>query len=247
MDAQSEFFTEEQFATIYYDGYSQTFWNLARYAVFQRKIARVLAPDDVVLDVGCGRGGMVEHLRKQGWSAYGCEPAKVAPSSLETIPYLFTEKRPVDLPAEFLERVRGLLFLDVLEHVSNPLQLVRETMALCPNAKFILIAVPARSELWTNFDTFNGHHLRYDWQSLTALCESIPSRRFELGYFFHTLYLVLLARIILSGRERPLSYPLGKRPASIFFESVLAKFCSAEELILPRKWLGSSIYAVIER
>ena len=107
-------------------------------ARFQRRIATRLTPDSRVLDLGCGRGGVVERLGVTGqWC--GCDPDW---RSLE-------EHRTVRLPRSQALSER-LPFADaafdtviaswVLEHLSQPLATWREiARVLRPGGRFFFL------------------------------------------------------------------------------------------------------------
>ena len=40
---------------------------------FFKKIIRRLCPDDLILDLGCGQGKLVQEMREKGWTMYGLD------------------------------------------------------------------------------------------------------------------------------------------------------------------------------
>ncbi|MEJ5312340.1 MAG: class I SAM-dependent methyltransferase [Anaerolineae bacterium] len=107
-------------------------------ARFQRRIAARLTPNSRVLDLGCGRGGVVERLGVTGrWC--GCDPDW---RSLE-------EHRTVDLPRSqvlserlpFADAVFDMVVASwVLEHLPQPLVTWREiARVLRPGGRFFFL------------------------------------------------------------------------------------------------------------
>jgi SAM-dependent methyltransferase len=217
------------------------FWNLARNHVVLRKLRRGGAPPGAVLDVGCGRGATVEYLRAAGLDGLGVE---LAPTRVEERlrPHVTTGVPAESLPAVTRERVGSVLLLDVLEHLDEPDGLLRSLRRSFPRLRRVVITVPARRELWSNYDDFYGHRLRYDLPSLRRLASVLDPLRLDTGYFFHALYPVVRAQRRLPGQRsvevRPPRHPRVHR--------ALAACFSAEERWLPAAWPGSSAWAVAD-
>ncbi|MEQ1575087.1 MAG: class I SAM-dependent methyltransferase [Vicinamibacterales bacterium] len=85
-----------------------------------------------VLDIGCGLGGMLDALAAQGWTTYGIDPAtKVA----------FARHRELQsIPAE--PRFDLAVLHHVLEHVTDPLAILRSLGSAVRQGGFLLISVP---------------------------------------------------------------------------------------------------------
>ena len=67
----------------------------------------------------------------------------------------------------------------------------------------VLITVPARQEVWSNYDEYYGHYRRYDLAKLRATITSIGFIPSELGYLYGLLPPALLLPSL--GMERPVS------------------------------------------
>ena len=57
-----------------------------------------------------------------------------------------------------------------------------------PNAREILVTVPARQEIWSDYDNYYAHVQRYSRGSLEAAPDAQAIRTSDSGYFFHSLY-----------------------------------------------------------
>jgi hypothetical protein len=106
----------------------------------------------------------------------------------------------------------------------------------------VVITVPARRELWSNYDDFYGHRTRYDLPSLRRLASALDPSLLATGYFFHVLYLVVRAQRRLAG-QRSVQVRAPRHPQ---VHRVLAACFSAEERWLPAAWPGSSAWAVAD-
>ncbi len=99
------------------------------------------------------------------------------------------------LDAEFRRSVDALLLLDVLEHIEDDVGFLRAIGDGFPNSRALIVTVPARAELWSNYDTHYGHFRRYDRPTLATTLEAGGFTLRHQRYFFQELYLpMLLAR-----------------------------------------------------
>lgn len=102
----------------------------------------VLSPpvDAAALDIGCGDGGLLNGLQRLGWQTYGIEPAiKIA------------FRRHVELTqVPDTEQFRLIVLRHVLEHLRDPLDMLRRVeRALVPGG-YVFISVP-------NLDALPSH------------------------------------------------------------------------------------------
>ena len=240
-------FNDEQFANPYPDGIEHHYWTAARNRIVHRVVTRLLnkGSTGVVLDIGCGRGITVDFLRRRDIRTIGCEIGSPTPISADTAPHLFLECDAFELAAEVRNACELLLILDVLEHLPDPESFLRQCYVSFPQAKNILVTVPARMELWTNYDRYYQHFLRYDMSSLRAMC---PTDSYELtssSYFFHGLYVP----------ARLLAYLHKDRAVTIYAPSLTSRslhrllaWCfSWEQRLLPAHLVGTSLMGILRR
>jgi hypothetical protein len=199
-------------------------------------------PRPVVLDVGCGRGLTVDHLRKSGVDCHGVELADVQPLP-GVRPFVHTSQEAFALPEELRRRVTVLLLLDVVEHLPAPEAFLAGCADHFPSLSRLIVTVPARPELWSNYDDFYGHVRRYDRGSLQALIRPLASRRAAAGYFFHVLYPVMRAQLAVSS-ARPLAH---QAPRWRWPHRLAAGLFDLEERLLPAGWYGTSLWGVADR
>ena len=162
--------------------------------------------DKRVLEIGCGRGIVVRYLRNHGVDCFGTElaPVDVDP---HLAPYINANRDCFDLPDEVRRRVDALLLLDVIEHLPEPVQFMRRLREAFPAAQALVVTVPARTELWSSYDTYYGHFRRYTIKSVSAEVRDAGFGAIEAGYFFmrYTRYCIALANFLrpaLHHRDR---------------------------------------------
>ena len=237
-------FTAEQYALPYPDGIEDNYWNVARNRIVARCLEELgVAKTDRVLDIGCGRGITVDFLRRRGFDAWGSEVATPEPISASVAPFLRLGADAFELPDDERRRIRTILLLDVLEHLEEPtafLERCRERFEGCDR---IVVTLPARMELWSNYDEYYGHLHRYRTEDIRSL---VPAGAFEVerqGYFFRLLYPP--ARLVkLLGRDRAVEIRAPK-PASRWAHRVLGAVLELEERLLPGRLAGTSMLVAL--
>jgi SAM-dependent methyltransferase len=233
-------FTSEQRDQAYPLGSEAHFWFQARNRILHDRVADA-ASDAAVLDIGCGPGTTVAYLRERGIECYGCDLSSYPPMDAGIAPYVFYERDALTLPGELRERVGAMLLLDVLEHMSDPTGFLEECIAAFPRAETLLITLPARMELWSEYDAHFGHQRRFDLGSAAEIC-ALPSLEVvESAYFFHALYPILWLTRNASGRRTtpPVRWPR--------LHALLGRLLQLESRWLPARWPGSSLLIALRR
>lgn len=239
-------FTLEKFQRSYPDGIERHYWTLARQRIIFRHLRTILAsPADLVLDVGCGRGIAVQSLRGRGVDAIGCDSGTPKPISADIASFLHLGIPAESLPTELAGRVRIVLLLDVLEHLPDPAPFVHGLFKRFNNCRQMLFTVPARTELWSNYDKYYGHTMRYDLPSTRKLAHDCQCTLQYAGYFFHSLWVP--ARLLRAmGKERSTQiHPPG--PAARALHRLIAAGFAFEERIVPKSWIGTSILGILQK
>jgi SAM-dependent methyltransferase len=104
-----------------------------RRATARRLLERIerAQPGGRLLDVGCGHGLLVDEARRRGWDARGLEVSSSAASYARDVLGLDVREEPV----EALEPARdgpfdAIVLADVIEHLDDPVAVVRSCAAL---------------------------------------------------------------------------------------------------------------------
>ena len=120
-----------------------------------------------LLEIGCGTGANLRERRSRWTStvgidlelralAYCRDLVTVQADALEALPFADTTFDVVVL-------------LDVLEHLANPGNLVREMSRVLRQDGAVVIMVPAGPELWSYWDEMHGHQRRYTKATLASV------------------------------------------------------------------------------
>jgi SAM-dependent methyltransferase len=233
-------FDQAQYDAIYPDGVERHYWNRSRYAAIVSLLRRS-GSSGPILDVGCGKGLVVAALHGQGFEVRGVELADV-PALPAVAQLVRCGTDALDLPEVERGQVSTILLLDVIEHLEDPGQFLARLRDGFPALRTVVVTVPARQELFSDFDVFNGHFRRYHPALLRQHLSLLQGRVIHLSYLFHALYpaALLLAR---HGRSRSFHAP-APGPAN-WLHAALGRLFLLEWRCLPRAWRGTSLLAAV--
>jgi SAM-dependent methyltransferase len=235
-------------------------WFNTRTRGLLRVLDRYVAPDGrwPVLDVGCGAGNMMHHLRRYG--------RVVGVDNFEK-PLIICRQRGYDpqlAPAETLpyaDNTFGLVaLLDVVEHCENDLVVIREACRVCAPGGYLAVTVPAFSWLWTDNDTINGHKRRYTAGQLRQVLDTAGFAPQRVSYAFFMVFPLAAGLLVvrrLSGRRQTVAaprrdedaYQVEMEPTHPLLNAVLARLGGIEASLLGHVDLplGSSIVAIARK
>ena len=236
-------FEPEQFALCYPPGIENHYWTAARNHIVEHELKAAGLEQPSILEIGCGRGVVILHLRKKGYYCRGVELANVAP--IESVSdFVYTGIRATELPAAERESFNTLLLLDVIEHLPDPPAFLSKLKAAFPNVRRIIITVPARAELWSNYDSFYGHYRRYDLETVREVIHGAGGTVLSLRYFFHVLYLP--ARLTLALFHRRSVKIEAPRNGMKAVHYLISRLFVAEFFVLPSRIWGTSIICTVQ-
>ncbi|MGC9521380.1 MAG: class I SAM-dependent methyltransferase [Anaerolineae bacterium] len=115
-------------------------------AVYQGRVAKRLAPDVRVLDLGCGRGGIVERLGDRGhWVGADPDLPSLREHRVSALPRTCAHSRRLPFPAATFDVVVASW---VLEHLATPEETFGEiARVLRPRGGFFFLTPNARHPL----------------------------------------------------------------------------------------------------
>lgn len=233
-------FSPAEFESAYPPGIERHFWTLARSRVVADAIRSLPGCGGKVLEIGCGRGIVVANLREQGLECFGVEVADVLvlPSVAEFVT-VATDAR--QLPAKFRAEIRTILLLDVIEHLADPVAFIDDAIVHYPNIRHLVVTVPARSELWSNYDEFYRHYRRYDLDEVRKTLTQARLNVIHVAYFFHLLYPVMLLMKLAACRATRVKAP---GQWTTVLHAGLGKILHWDCTLLPGAWYGTSAIGI---
>ena len=236
-------FNSEQFNSIYPEGIENHYWNKARNMILEKTLNDLNSKANI-LEIGCGKGIVCEYLRNKGFEIHGIELAEV-PVKDSLMNYIETGRDVFDLPEDFSSKIKTILLLDVIEHIEFPSDFIKNLNDKFPNLKNFIVTVPARQEIFTNHDEFNGHFRRYDIKELKNEFHRLKIKSTRISYLFHLLYLPALF-IKLAGGNRPEKIIAPSTKFQLFFHRILSWLFYWEYAVVPSRLFGSSLLIQIE-
>jgi SAM-dependent methyltransferase len=140
-----------------------------------------LKPPARIIDAGCGWGTNLDALEAAGYEATGLDISRQILQAIDRPGRKLLEADLTqDLPAN-AGTFDGLLALDVIEHLDDDRAAIRRMAGLLRPGGIGVISVPARPDLFSEFDEVQGHRRRYLPESLR---EVVPGSGLEIRRIF---------------------------------------------------------------
>lgn len=238
-------FTDKQYDDVYPQGIEHHWWNVARNGMVSDLIRwverRQTVPVGRMLEIGCGRGFAVEYLRDNGHDCYGVELAPLRVDERLRV-HVWTGQDCLALPEEFRNKVELVLLLDVIEHIDDAAAFIGQVRDAYPNCCWLIVSVPARMELWSDFDRQYGHFRRYDLQTLREELARAGAKTIRARYRFTILYPLLYA-LVRWGKGRPSA---NRTPVLTLLHRLFGALIRRETWVMPDFVYGTSIVGLAE-
>lgn len=189
----------------YYEIEDRHWWFEARKAIILGLLDSYLPASSqrVVLDAGCGTGGLLKDLQRYGkvvaadFSEEAVKFCKLRGHSIFQCSGLNTPFR-----AKSFDSIVGL---DLIEHLDEDLVALQELYRICKAGGYLCLTVPAFQFLWSSHDELNHHKRRYSKPQLEGQLRSARFQVLKCSYFNSFLFpFILLGRIFgRGGGEEP--------------------------------------------
>tara|TARA_B110001450_G_C17637976_1_gene488030 strand:+ start:692 stop:1558 length:867 start_codon:yes stop_codon:yes gene_type:complete len=184
-----------------------------------------------LLDIGCGSGLLVKEFENLSYESYGLEPSnflskKGINDGLSIYPGTLDD-------FNFLDEFSFISLVDVIEHVQNPRELLKQINKALQEDGYLLVITPRRDSFFRLILGFNWWHYRIahvGYFSKGNLLEIIENSGFEIiEYKYATWFL-------------PLDYILNRILKYLPF--IKYRFNFSKEISLPINLLDSSMVLV---
>jgi SAM-dependent methyltransferase len=133
---------------------------------------RLTRDDAVVLEVGCASGYLLRLIRNKLpralviGSDYVLGPLKEVATSLPAVPIIQFDLTRCPLPSETVDAV---IMLNVLEHIGDDLEALRQARRILRPDGLLILEVPAGPHLYDVYDRLLMHYRRYSMRQLKQL------------------------------------------------------------------------------
>ncbi len=146
-------------------------WHVSRRKLVRKMIDRyagALTQDANYLDLGCGPGMTLDELGRRFNQPLGTDFSAQALSFARTrvtVPLAQSDARYLPYPDNHFDLITCL---DIVEHVREDVDCVRECLRVCKPGGHLVLSAPALDFLWGEHDEAVYHLRRYSWPSLKA-------------------------------------------------------------------------------
>jgi SAM-dependent methyltransferase len=208
--------------------YEQSYWwHLGRLEIIQIYMKRAVRnkSTSIILNVGCGTGGMINMLEKFGT----VDNVDASNDAIAFVKQLGHERitKVDDIALPFNDKIYDAVgAFDVLEHIEDHLRALREWKRVLKDDGAIIITVPAYQWLWSEHDVSLHHRRRYTVKSLMAVAAEAGLKPEKKSYAISfSLPLVVgfrvTSRVLGQKSDSETSYVSVPRAINKFFIALL--------------------------
>jgi SAM-dependent methyltransferase len=236
---------DNAYAAAYPDLYRNHWWWRVREEILLTEVERLLnhIPAPRILDVGCGAGLFFDALQRFG-EVEGIESDATA---VQAAGRWRSRIHHGELNGSFSPAApyQLVLMLDVLEHLTRPIELLRQAASHLHKSGRVLITVPAFNWLWTRHDDVNHHVKRYTDREMRRLVEAADLSVDRSRYLFPSL---VLPKALVRIKEALVGdSPDVPRIPAPWMNGAVQTALRAEHAVTARVPFGTSLMVVASR
>lgn len=202
---------------VYHTNYrleNEYWWFVARNEIVKTLILQKtdLPQGSYVLDIGCGTGGFSEKISHL-YSPICLDTSELAIDYCRKRGLQHTYKSTVEEFDFEQYPIKAAIMLDVIEHIENDSEIVKQVYEKLPNGAWFITTVPAYQSLWSRHDEIHQHYRRYNRFDFNNM---LRKAGFNIVYssYFNTLLFApaVMKRYVdkLTGAEKKNSEPVEK-------------------------------------
>ena len=210
-------------------------WHVAKRNMVSALLEEHFPAPGCLLEGGVGAGRNLLAFREMGYSVAGFDIMPEAVEycrgrGLENV-QVHNLEEPWPIPAG---SVRAVVMLDVLEHLSDPVLVMKHAREALAETGGFVFTVPAHPELFGDWDRRLGHFRRYTKKLIRRQAEEAG---FTVKYLSHWNALSLPAAYVVRGYQRffPKDRAAEFPRVSPWMNRMMLRACAAE------RWLDKSL------
>lgn len=233
----------------------QHWWFAGRRNAVRQLVHKLRIPHTAdILEIGCSAGPLQKQLGKDGFTSLtGIDISETAillakHRGIQNVSVMDGAK--LDFPDASFDVV---IASDVLEHIEDENQAVREWKRVLRPGGCMLVFVPAFQQLWTKHDEVNHHYRRYTGRHLRATLAQAGlhlerSSYWNLALFFPT-FLIRSVQRALPRHNQAEAYTGDLKEFPSFLNSALTLLLRAENTLLRYASfpVGVSVFAIARK
>ena len=207
------------------------FWFESRNELLVWALSKYFAGMRSILEIGCGTGFVLTgvgkrfpHVRLAGSEVFR-EGLAFAASRMPGTELLQMDAREIPFIAEF--DVIGAF--DVLEHIEEDQEVLRQMYAAVKPGGGIILTVPQHPRLWSWVDDYSYHKRRYTRAELT---DKVRAAGFRLVWT--TSFITLLLPVLMISRYRRKRYTEAEVRVGARLNGILTTVLSLERLLIEK-------------
>lgn len=138
-----------------------------------------------IIELGAGSGIISRFLKSYGYrvSASDMYASGVKYFEDEVDNAFVFDMISDDIPCQYRGKYEIIVLSDVIEHLKEPIAVLRKVREFLAEDGFIVVTVPALKQLWTAYDEWGGHKKRYDKRNLVQELTNSNYHVEEVKYF----------------------------------------------------------------
>jgi dolichyl-phosphate beta-glucosyltransferase len=221
-------------------------WFRSRAAYVNWALGRFAPRQGWLVDLGAGGGGVTARLAWDPAAVLAVEGNDQLAAQAAHGQRIRTVRADVSTPPIRAQSAAVVCLLDVVEHSTVPVALLRAGAALLRDDGVFVVTVPGHQWLWSRADDVLGHQRRYARRTLRADLEAAGLRVEYIGHIFSWLVPpVWLRRRVV----HPRSPELGLETGGPLIDGMALVLTASERSLLRRVSLpvGTSVLAVARR
>ena len=229
------------------------FWHVARRRLIVAQMKRHVPRSASILEIGAGTGFVATALVGAGYDQYlvGDRYPEALRYAASHLPAVSTVQFDIRHPP-FRQAFDAALLFDVIEHLDDDVESLRQVASSLRTGGRVVITVPAHQWLWHADDVVSGHKRRY---SRKMLRERLALAGFDVDtsfYFFVGLLPLLLIRRLLDPDRGEARDQLSARFFAIgrLQNRILGTWCKVEQAlsrVVPNVAGGSIFVVAVKR
>jgi len=230
-------------------------WFAGKRFLITATLDRCLAASSIrhaILDIGCGTGMMMQSMGSHG-QTYGLEisPDAIRLSKQRGLHRIVRSNAGMGLPFKNAA-FDAVTCLDVLEHLDDDRNLIKEVFRVLKPGGHVIITVPAFQIQWSRHDVAVHHKRRYTRSSMLKKVDGLGWQVVREGYYNTALFLpILLLRKVRTLFSTKMAPPKSDFciPLPAVLNKLLAGLLKAEVKCLPffRFPFGVSLLMVLRK